>query len=219
MIEHYEPHGSIFTHPSKWTPYDGLAAQFKRYLPKYTYKPPSTICPTLNYGFQSKIGMEDTTKELKGTCTMWSLYFLNDRLQHPEQTAYEVYLNTYKKLKTTMKRRSLNEEIKGFISMLAKLLNLRLVPVICTIDMFALEALVLKNKVPIMKWQLEQLNYISSLKQRNNENYYHLQEVLVEEKTSVAKIFDVKKQAKLSKEGKEALQKVFLRRAVTSCLD
>jgi hypothetical protein len=206
IIEHYEPHGSVYMSDERdWKLYDVLEEQFKKVLPEYTYQQPKTLCPNPNYGFQRKLGWERGEEALKGTCAMWSLYFLNDRLQHPDQSAYEVYRNTYQQLKG----RVINDEIRAFIILLAKHLKLRLEPMQCSLRLDDSLFLFLSDKfkppyTTEVKKLAKKIHYI----EKGGIKFYNMIEAKVDANTFVAMYIDVAKQPKLSEIEKEVVRNI-----------
>jgi len=219
IIEHYEPHGMGYNNVDNWALYDYLEAEFKIHLNTYTYTRPNAICPNGHYGYQAIVGHENTTKTLKGTCTMWALYFINDRLQHPDQSAAEVYLNTYKQLKVAIQHRSLNSVIRDFIITLAQLLQIHLVPTECLIHLAQLKAFCIENTVPNADEILKKISFTPYHKHGYGIfNMIQVKVILEKQETMVVTHFDVDHQPTLTPTEKEQLLYIFLSNVTNSMI-
>ena len=123
-IEHFEPHGGkvdeefISDEESKQ-----LRSVIKNFFqkccfPDYKYVEPKDVCPIINdldvIGVQSLQKYKDhtrknssITKTIKGSCSWWSMWYLNVRIVHPELTANKAYQKAF----TTMVKIREDDEI------------------------------------------------------------------------------------------------------------
>lgn len=147
-IEHFEPHGDRTTMFETLADNVAFQRRIKGYLQQklglhdYKYLPPSKICPrTTNFAYTStrsqKKGIQsllnqstditlDIDTEYNGSCAIWSLWYLHNRLKQPYSTAQQVYEKLLSNIHDPEDPHALLNYITDFTEQLVALINIEI---------------------------------------------------------------------------------------------
>ena len=145
-LEHFEPHGSIDASSEKKQIFKEKVEYFfhECCFPDFEYIEPENICPfvgdfQIRKGVQTiqgyeKVNRRTVTRQIRGSCAWWSMWYLNVRIAHPElspKQAYEKALTTMTKMtnidyKSEEMENSLETYIIAFVKNILSLANFTL---------------------------------------------------------------------------------------------
>jgi len=215
IIEHYEPHGSQTDESYGGSAFsDSLVNQLQLSFNEMTYQPPIQICPDTHCGFQAVLNRQCTTDVLHKSCALWCLYFMNDRLQHPELTAFEVFRKTYRLLIPSIDNQTIAAEIKAFAIMLAKLLKLRLIPMVCACNTLTIKYLMDTKGFP---WANGGVAHLKRVGGKRVGDKYHMISAVVEDGKTLVHYLDITKQPQLDQAQRDFFTREYLQGGVTQC--